>query len=313
MSYKIQTRAIVLFPINRVHCASSITTAEDNRIARTTWSVAATTTAGFWFSIRKCPEILVRFPMPLLFCTWWSWLKGRRRRDGGMRESNTTCSVVPSRAALPPLTEVTGQYQYGGHTKPAKHLFRLSFDELEVGQTLITHKRTITEADIVQFRQCWLGSLLRPPTKQPPKVLLWTQEKHGYLSFRRRRSLCWRRQALFCLITDWKNVASPNPSTLAMTIGVRLTVKEKSQDKKDQADIEKASSNFWLMCTMKQGDGSDCYDIDHGTGIVRWMFGDMRMATGDLRLYDRLRATGDLGRLRATILIGANQFVIFNR
>ncbi|MFN8319770.1 MAG: MaoC/PaaZ C-terminal domain-containing protein [Saprospiraceae bacterium] len=50
------------------------------------------------------------------------------------------------------LTEVTGQYQYGGLYKEAgKHLFRLSFDELEVGQTLITHKRTITEADIVNF------------------------------------------------------------------------------------------------------------------------------------------------------------------
>jgi oxepin-CoA hydrolase/3-oxo-5,6-dehydrosuberyl-CoA semialdehyde dehydrogenase len=50
------------------------------------------------------------------------------------------------------LTKVTGVYQPGGaRPESEKHPFRYHFEELEVGQTLTTHKRTITEADIVNF------------------------------------------------------------------------------------------------------------------------------------------------------------------
>ena len=50
------------------------------------------------------------------------------------------------------LTKVTGVYQPGGaRPESEKHPFRYYFEELEIGQTLTTHKRTITEADIVNF------------------------------------------------------------------------------------------------------------------------------------------------------------------
>ncbi len=50
------------------------------------------------------------------------------------------------------LSHVTGVYQPGGaRPESEKHPFRYHFEELEIGQTLTTHKRTITEADIVNF------------------------------------------------------------------------------------------------------------------------------------------------------------------
>ena len=50
------------------------------------------------------------------------------------------------------LTKVTNIYQPGGEREESeKHPFRHHFEDLEIGQTLTTHKRTITEADIVNF------------------------------------------------------------------------------------------------------------------------------------------------------------------
>ncbi|MDH3284927.1 MAG: aldehyde dehydrogenase family protein, partial [Acidobacteriota bacterium] len=50
------------------------------------------------------------------------------------------------------LTRVCGEYVTGAEGKRDRvHPFRKTFDELEIGETLLTHRRTITEADVVNF------------------------------------------------------------------------------------------------------------------------------------------------------------------
>ncbi len=50
------------------------------------------------------------------------------------------------------LTEITNQYIKGGETEEVeKHPFRKYFEDLEVGEALTTHRRTVTEADITNF------------------------------------------------------------------------------------------------------------------------------------------------------------------
>ncbi|MGQ0643660.1 MAG: phenylacetic acid degradation bifunctional protein PaaZ [Gemmatimonadaceae bacterium] len=50
------------------------------------------------------------------------------------------------------LTSITSEYHAGSLPKHDRiHPFRKHFDELEIGETLITHRRTVTEADIVNF------------------------------------------------------------------------------------------------------------------------------------------------------------------
>lgn len=50
------------------------------------------------------------------------------------------------------LTEITNQYIKGGETqKTEQHPFQKYFEELEVGEALTTHRRTVTEADITNF------------------------------------------------------------------------------------------------------------------------------------------------------------------
>lgn len=50
------------------------------------------------------------------------------------------------------LTSITNVYQPGSEkVESDKHPFRYHFEEISIGQTLTTHKRSITEADIVNF------------------------------------------------------------------------------------------------------------------------------------------------------------------
>ena len=50
------------------------------------------------------------------------------------------------------LAAVTGEYVRGGAVKESEiHPFRRHFEELEIGHSLLTHRRTVSEADIVNF------------------------------------------------------------------------------------------------------------------------------------------------------------------
>ncbi|HBF52042.1 MAG TPA: phenylacetic acid degradation bifunctional protein PaaZ [Massilia sp.] len=50
------------------------------------------------------------------------------------------------------LTAVTGEYVRGGAVKESEiHPFRRPFEDLEIGHSLLTHRRTVSEADIVNF------------------------------------------------------------------------------------------------------------------------------------------------------------------
>jgi oxepin-CoA hydrolase/3-oxo-5,6-dehydrosuberyl-CoA semialdehyde dehydrogenase len=50
------------------------------------------------------------------------------------------------------LTAVTGEYVRGAAVKESEiHPFRRHFEELEIGHSLLTHRRTVSEADIVNF------------------------------------------------------------------------------------------------------------------------------------------------------------------
>jgi oxepin-CoA hydrolase/3-oxo-5,6-dehydrosuberyl-CoA semialdehyde dehydrogenase len=50
------------------------------------------------------------------------------------------------------LTAVTGEYVRGGAVKESEvHPFRRWFEDLDIGHSLLTHRRTVSEADIVNF------------------------------------------------------------------------------------------------------------------------------------------------------------------
>jgi oxepin-CoA hydrolase / 3-oxo-5,6-dehydrosuberyl-CoA semialdehyde dehydrogenase len=90
-------------------------------------------------------------PMPMLVHGGPGRAGGGEEMGGmrGVKHYMQRCAIQGSPTTL---TAITQQYQYGGkYIEDIKHPFKKYFEELEIGETLITHKRTVTESDIVNF------------------------------------------------------------------------------------------------------------------------------------------------------------------
>lgn len=79
-------------------------------------------------------------------------------RAGGGEELAGICAVhhYMQKAAIQGspsmLSAVTGEYVRGGKViETGLHPFRRSFESVQIGESLLTHRRTVTEADIVNF------------------------------------------------------------------------------------------------------------------------------------------------------------------
>ena len=71
---------------------------------------------------------------------------------GGMRGVKHYLQRCAIQGTPTTLTEITGIYQAGAKCKESKeHPFKYHFEEIEVGQSLLTHKRTVTDSDIINF------------------------------------------------------------------------------------------------------------------------------------------------------------------
>jgi oxepin-CoA hydrolase/3-oxo-5,6-dehydrosuberyl-CoA semialdehyde dehydrogenase len=71
---------------------------------------------------------------------------------GGMRAVNHYLQRTAVQGSPSMLTAVTGEYIRGAALREGDvHPFRKHFEELEIGDSLLTHRRTVGEADIVAF------------------------------------------------------------------------------------------------------------------------------------------------------------------
>lgn len=71
---------------------------------------------------------------------------------GGIRGVHHYMQRVALQGSPSTLMKITNTYMSGARTKEdIVHPFRKYFDEIEIGDSLLTHKRTVTEADIVNF------------------------------------------------------------------------------------------------------------------------------------------------------------------
>lgn len=71
---------------------------------------------------------------------------------GGARSVLHNMQRIALQGSPTTLTRITRQYIKGAETREAeKHPFQQYFEELTVGEALTTHRRTVTEADIVNF------------------------------------------------------------------------------------------------------------------------------------------------------------------
>ena len=165
----------------------------------------------------------------------------------GVKHYMQRCAIQGSPTTI---TEVSQVYQPGSQYKdPGKHLFRKSFNELVIGETVITHKRTITEADIVNFANVsWDHFYAHTDETSLDGTIFEKRVAHGYFILSAAAGLFVDPgKGPVLLNYGLEECRFMKPVYAGMTIGVRLTVKEKiAQEKRDDEDFAKGIVKFYV-------------------------------------------------------------------
>ena len=146
------------------------------------------------------------------------------------------------------LSAITNVYQTGGkQTESDVHPFRKYFEELNIGDTEITAKHTVTEADISNFANVSGDNFYAHVDATSLEGTIFEQRvAHGYFVLSKAAGLFVSpKKGPVLLNYGIEECRFTKPVYPGMTIGVKLTVKEKvSQEKRDEADIAKGIIKF---------------------------------------------------------------------
>lgn len=188
-------------------------------------------------------------PMPML-------VHGGPGRAGGGEEMGGARGVLHylQRTAVQGhptmITAATQVYQYGAKQNEDRiHPFLKYFEELEVGDTLITAKHTVTEADIVNFANVSGDHFYAHVDATSLEGTLFEgRVAHGYYLLSKAAGLFVEaRKGPVLLNYGIDECRFMKPVYPGTTIGVKLTAKEKiEQDKRDEEDIAKGIVK-WLV------------------------------------------------------------------
>jgi oxepin-CoA hydrolase/3-oxo-5,6-dehydrosuberyl-CoA semialdehyde dehydrogenase len=148
------------------------------------------------------------------------------------------------------ISQVTNQYQVGGAQieKPV-HVFRKHFEELEIGETVITAKHTVTEADIVNFANVSGDNFYAHVDETSLEGTIFEgRVAHGYYVLAKAAGLFVDpKKGPVLLNYGIDECRFTKPVYPGMTIGVKLTVKEKiDQEKRDEEDIAKGIVKYMV-------------------------------------------------------------------
>lgn len=188
-------------------------------------------------------------PMPLL-------VHGGPGRAGGGEEMGGKRGVMHylQRTAIQgsptTISRITRVYQQGGRqNETAIHPFRKHFEELEIGDTVITHKHTVTETDITNFANVSGDNFYAHMDATSLEGTIFEKRvTHGYFVLSKAAGLFVDPKKGPVLLNYGIDEARfTKPVYPGMTIGVKLTVKEKAdQEKRSEEDIAKGIVK-WLV------------------------------------------------------------------
>ena len=186
-------------------------------------------------------------PMPLLV-HGGPGRAGGGEEMGGMRGIYHYMQRCAIQGSPTTLTAITKQYQYGGkQLDPGKHPFQKHFEELKIGDTITTHGRTITEADIVNFANVsWDHFYAHTDVTTLEGTTFEQRVAHGYFILSAAAGLFVdAKKGPVLLNYGIDECRFTKPVYAGMTIAVRLTVKEKmGQEVRDEEDIPKGIVKF---------------------------------------------------------------------
>jgi oxepin-CoA hydrolase/3-oxo-5,6-dehydrosuberyl-CoA semialdehyde dehydrogenase len=248
MPYKTLDEAIELARMGKGSLVSSIVTPDDREA--TEYVVNAASMHGRILVLNKdCAKESTGHgsPMPLL-------THGGPGRAGGGEEMGGKRGVLHylQRTAIQghptTITKITQQFQVGAEMPEANpHVFRKHFEELVIGETVFTHKHTVTDADIVNFANVSGDNFYAHMDATSLEGTIFERRvAHGYFVLSKAAGLFVDPKKGPVLLNYGIDEARfTKPVYPGMTIGVRFTVKEKiDQEKRNEEDIAKGIVKF---------------------------------------------------------------------
>lgn len=186
-------------------------------------------------------------PMPLL-------THGGPGRAGGGEEMGGKRGILHylQRTAIQghptTITAITQQFQVGAEMPEANpHVFRKHFEEMQVGETVFTHKHTVTVTDIVNFANVSGDNFYAHMDETSLDGTIFEKRvAHGYFLLSKAAGLFVDPKKGPVLLNYGVDEARfTKPVYPGATIGVRFTVKEKiDQEKRSEDDIAKGIVKF---------------------------------------------------------------------
>ena len=196
-------------------------------------------------------------PMPLL-------THGGPGRAGGGEEMGGKRGVLHylQRTAIQghpsTITKITQQFQVGADMPEANpHVFRKHFEELVIGETVFTHKHTVTDADIVNFANVSGDNFYAHMDATSLEGTIFERRvAHGYFVLSKAAGLFVDPKKGPVLLNYGLDEARfTKPVYPGATLGVRFTVKEKiDQEKRSEEDIAKGIVKFLVDVYDEMGE-----------------------------------------------------------
>lgn len=145
------------------------------------------------------------------------------------------------------LTKITNVYQPGARqTEDLVHPFRKYFDDLQIGETLVTHKHTVSEADIANFANVSGDNFYAHMDATSLEGTIFEKRvAHGYFVLSKAAGLFVDPKKGPVLLNYGIDEARfTKPVYPGMTLGVRLTVKEKVAKEKREGEVAQGIVKF---------------------------------------------------------------------
>jgi oxepin-CoA hydrolase / 3-oxo-5,6-dehydrosuberyl-CoA semialdehyde dehydrogenase len=269
MPYKTTDEAIALSKLGKGSLVSSIVTA-NSRIARQYVIGAASHHGRILVLNNECAKENTGHGSPLpLLVHGGPGRAGGGEEMGGLRGVKHYLQRTAIQGSPTMLTEVTSIYQPHAKGKdPGKHPFKKYFEELEIGDQLITEKRTITSEDIDKFADLSGDKFYAHiKTTDFTGTMFEQQVAHGYFIMSIAAGLFVDSYEKNPVLLNYgiDELRFTKPVYPGSDIHIRFTCKEKLPN--DKRVIEKPED-------FKRGD-----DIDKG--IVKWLV-EMIDETGEI-------------------------------
>lgn len=250
MPYKDMEEAVELTALGKGSLVSSIITGDDKLAVDFTVNAAHMNGRILVLNERCAKESTGHgSPLPLL-------THGGPGRAGGGEEMGGKRGILHylQRTAIQghpqTITAITEQFQAGADQPEANpHVFRQHFEELKVGETVFTHKHTVTDADIVNFANVSGDNFYAHVDETSlDETIFEGRVAHGYYLLSKAAGMFVDpKKGPVLLNYGIDTCRFTKPVYPGSTIGVRFTVQEKiDQEKKSEEDIAKGIVKFYV-------------------------------------------------------------------